>query len=64
MTKELRDQIAAAAVLICDVKQDPEHVHRLLQGLCDQAHCEGEMVGLDKAQAMFNRHLGKLVKVV
>ncbi len=64
MTKELRDQIAAAAVLICDVKQDPEHVHALLQGLCDLAHNEGYMAGLDRAQAMFDKHLGKLVEVV
>ena len=64
MTPELKDQIAAAAVLICDVPQQQEHVHRLLQGLCDQAHSEGVMVGLDKAQAMFRKHLGKALEVV
>jgi hypothetical protein len=61
MTQSLRDSIAAAVVLITDAKQDPEQVHKLLQALCDEAHLEGYMVGLDKAQALMDKHLGALV---
>lgn len=63
MTPTLKDQIAAAVVLICDVRQDTEHVHKLIQALCDQAHCEGYMAGLDRSQAIIEKHLGRIVEV-
>lgn len=63
MTPTLKDQIAAAVVLICDVKQDPENVHKLLQNLCEQAHCEGYMDGLDRSRAIIEKHLGRIVEV-
>ena len=61
MTKELRDQIAAAVVLITDARQDPEHIHKLLEALCDQAHNEGYMVGLERGEEIVNKHLGKVL---
>lgn len=57
MSPELRDHIAAAAVLICDARQDLEDVHKLIQAIAEQAHCEGEMEGLEKSQRLLDKHL-------
>ena len=64
MSPELKDQIAAAAVLITDAKQQPDNVHALIEALCDQAHHEGVMAGLDKGQALIDKHLGRILEVV
>jgi len=63
VSPELRDHIAAFVVLVCDAKQNPDHVHKLLQAIADQAHCEGYMAGLERSEALMHKHLGRMVAI-
>lgn len=58
MSPELSASIAQAVLLITEGKQEQDKVHELIVLLASQAHTEGYLAGLAKAQGIVNRHMG------